>query len=223
MSLIISEIIIFWNNKEMGDTTINELIYLLGGLILFYILYTFFYDGTVNYFCAIDNKSYKIRRGPEAQERVNNLALIRLKLETIVKALENDTEYNYYNSVKRLVKNWNTGISIKEIGMLENDAAYVIDKHNMSFCLRKSPSGGELESLNLLTYVAIHELAHVMSIETGHSDEFQQNFKFLLEYSKRLFFTNPLDGTTGPLYVTIDPETTDSAFCGVEISPGAIK
>jgi hypothetical protein len=203
--------------------TINELIFVLVSILVIYFFYIFVYDGTTTSFCSIDNEYYKIRRGPDAEQRVKNLALIKLKLETIVKSLEADTRFNSFESVKRLIRNWNTGITIKEIGLLESDAAYVIDKQNMSFCLRKSPSGGELESLNLLTYVAIHELAHVMSIETGHSKEFQENFKFLLEYSKTLSFKNPIDGTTEPLYVTINPETDDSAFCGVEITPGAIK
>lgn len=207
----------------MSETTISELIFILGGIILIYILYIFFYDGTVSMFSNVTNEYFKIRRGPDAEQRVNNLAIIKLKLEHIVKSLKNDPEYNTFNSVSRLIRKWETGISIKEIGVLENDAAYVIDKHKMSFCLRKSPSGGELESLNLLTYVAIHELSHIMSVETGHSTEFQKNFKFLLDYSKTLSFTNPMDGSTAPLYETIDPGTTDSAFCGVEISPGAIK
>jgi len=203
--------------------TINELIFVLVSILVIYIFYSYIYDGTVQQFCYIDQEYYKIRRGPDAEQRVKNLALIRKKLETIVLSLQIDSRFNKFESVKRLINHWNTGITIKEIGLLESDAAYVIDKLNMSFCLRKSPSGGELESLNLLTYVAIHELAHVMSIETGHSTEFQENFKFLLEYSKSLMFNNPFDDTTEPLYVTIKPETEDNAFCGVEITPGAIK
>ena len=203
--------------------TINELIFVLVSILVIYIFYIFVYDGTTTFFCSINQEYYKIRRGPDAEQRVKNLALIKLKLETIVKTLQNDSRFNSFESVKRLIRNWNIGITIKEIGLLENDAAYVIDKLNMSFCLRKSPSGGELESLNLLTYVAIHELAHVMSIETGHSTEFQENFKFLLEYSKTLIFNNPIDGISDPLYVTINPQSEDSAFCGVEITPSAIK
>jgi len=164
--------------------TINELIFVLVSILVIYIFYSYIYDGTIQQFCYIDQEYYKIRRGPDAEQRVKNLALIRKKLETIVLSLQIDSRFNKFESVKRLINHWNTGITIKEIGLLESDAAYVIDKLNMSFCLRKSPSGGELESLNLLTYVAIHELAHVMSIETGHSTEFQENFKFLLEYSK---------------------------------------
>ena len=35
--------------------------------------------------------------------------------------------------------------------------------------------------METLTFVAIHELSHVMSIDIGHGDEFWTNFKFLLE------------------------------------------
>jgi ABC-type multidrug transport system fused ATPase/permease subunit len=127
--------------------------------------------------------------------------------------------------LKRLIDNWSDDISIKEIGLMETDAAYVIDKHNMSFCLRTSPSGGNLESLNLLTYVAIHEQAHVMSIEIGHGNEFNANFKYLLNYAKTLKYINPLTNQEEAMYVPIEPASNeaDSNFCGVHISSNAVR
>lgn len=193
-------------------------------IFIVYVFYRYLYDGTVYHKSNVDGKYYRIRRGPDSQIRADNLALINLKLKIIVNSL-NNSEYSTYENVIRLVNKWNSGIDIKEIGMMESDAAYVLNKHKMSFCLRSSPSGGNIESLNLLTYVAIHELAHVMSIEVGHSTEFKSNFKFLLNFSKGLEYTNPLTGVTEKLYVSIDPvnNNEDSNFCGVEITAGSIK
>ena len=64
---------------------------------------------------------------------------------------------------------------------MESDAAYVINKQYMSFCLKNFCNESEcevsLETVNLLTYVGIHELSHIMSNEIGHGDEFKTNFK----------------------------------------------
>ena len=217
-----SIIFLLFNNKRMN---INEFNITFLILIIIYICYEFIYDGTENYESSIDGKCYKVRRGDsELQQKVDNLAIINLKLNTIVKSLD-QSEYSHLENVIRLIKNWNKGVSIKEIGLMEDDAAYVIDKHKMAFCLRTSPKGGDLESLNLLTYVAIHELSHVMSIETDHGEEFKNNFKFLLNYAKTVEYINPLTLQKEYIYVSINPQENkkDSNFCGVEISNGSIK
>jgi hypothetical protein len=179
------------------------------------------FDGTISKMSTVDNKYYNVRKGPDLLTRVNNLAIINLKLGIIVESLSNDPRYVNNSTVQRLVNKWGYGVSIKEIGRFERDAAYVLDKSSMSFCLRKSPIGGELESLNILTYGAIHELAHIMSIEIGHDKEFQANFKFLIDYSKTLTFNNPLTNEREPIYTELSDE--DSAYCGVKISKNAIK
>ena len=36
---------------------------------------------------------------------------------------------------------------------------------------------------NTLTFVALHELSHVMTVSVGHKQEFWDNFKFILKES----------------------------------------
>ena len=205
----------------MSGTSIKELIFVLVLLISLYLFYIFVFDGTISVMSNVDNKYYNVRKGPDLQTRVNNLSLINMKLGIIIESLSKDMKYTTSIPVQRLITKWRYGVSIKEIGRFETDAAYVIDKSSMSFCLRKSPSGGELESLNILTYGAIHELAHIMSIEIGHDKEFQENFRFLIDYSKQLMFNNPLTNETEPIYTELSSE--ESAYCGVKISKNAIK
>ena len=47
--------------------------------------------------------------------------------------------------------------------------------------------------MNTLTFVAIHELAHIMTLSVGHKQEFWENFKFLLEGAKELGVYEPED------------------------------
>jgi hypothetical protein len=114
-----------------------------------------------------------------------------------------------------LIQNWNKGVSVKEIGNMETDAAYVINKKYMSFCLPEND--GSLDDINLMTYVGIHELAHIMSYEIGHGTEFIKNFEFLLNYSKKLKYLDPLTNTYQPVYIQLDKLNTSDNYCGVKI------
>ena len=51
------------------------------------------------------------------------------------------------------------------------------------FCIRSKNKDNNLEDENTLTFVALHELAHIMSKGWGHKTEFWQNFKFILKNS----------------------------------------
>jgi hypothetical protein len=194
--------------------------------VFIYIIYYYVYDGTIEHRTTINGipEVYRVRRGNESQLRADLLGVIKLKLSIIVDNLEKDSNFNMLTSVQRLVHLWKLGVGIKEIGNLEFDAAYVINKRNMSFCLRTSPFGGKLEELNLITYVAIHELAHIMSVEIGHGTEFKKNFEFLLNYAKNLTYYSPFEKTVVPLYVDIKVKNpTNSGYCGVNIDNNAIS
>jgi len=180
-----------------------------------YFFYVFVYDGTRNVKSSLDGKYYSVRNRSNRQTKADLLALIRLKLETIVRSLA-ASEYSTNLAVRRLITNWNRGVTVKEIGNLETDAAYVINKQYMSFCLPDDTSSS-LNKINLMTYVAIHELAHIMSDETGHGEEFVQNFEFLLNYSKRLNYTDPLTQKQLPVYIQLDKINTDDNYCGVPL------
>ena len=171
--------------------------------------YKYIYDGTEYIKSNYDNNFYKVRNLYGKQEKANLLAIINIKLNTIVKNLEN-SPFRSYQNVKNLITNWNNGVSIKEIGLLESDAAYVINKRYMSFCLPN-----DIDT-NLMTYVGIHELSHIMSIETGHGPEFIQNFNFLLNYAKKINYTDPITNTLQPLYVQLD-KLNNFNYCGVPL------
>ena len=42
-------------------------------------------------------------------------------------------------------------------------------------------------------FVAIHEIAHIMTLSVGHTEEFWNNFKFLLENAVELNIYTPVD------------------------------
>jgi hypothetical protein len=76
---------------------------------------------------------------------------------------------------------------------------------SMSFCLRDDKD--KLYPLNLMMFVAIHELAHVMSVSFDHTKEFNSNFAMLLREAEQL-----------GLYTRIDFNTTPVQYCSVRIT-----
>jgi hypothetical protein len=178
-----------------------------------YGFYKYIYDGTEYVKSTIDNNYYRVRSVYQKQQKANILAILYIKLNTIVSSLERSNSDN--PNVQQLVNNWNNGVSIKETGKLETDAAYVINKKYISFCLPDTT--GALNEINLMTYVAIHELAHIMSFEIGHGPEFVRNFDFLLRYAKTLKYLDPITNTYIPVYIQLDKLNTANNFCGVKL------
>jgi hypothetical protein len=183
------------------------------------IYYRYYYDGTELVQSTVDGKWYRVRIEPGNQRKADLLAILNIKLNLIVESLQDDSRYSQNVAVQRLIYNWNQGVTIKEIGKMETDAAYVINKKHMSFCLQENPGNNKktIEDINLMTYVGIHELAHVMSYEIGHGDEFISNFEFLLNYAKQLKYYDPLLHKELPLYIQLDKLNTADNYCGVSL------
>ena len=60
-------------------------------------------------------------------------------------------------------------------------------------------------------FVALHELAHIMTKSIGHTEEFWENFKFLLKESIKM-----------NLYKKIDFQKNPHKYCGIEIKDSPI-
>jgi len=74
-------------------------------------------------------------------------------------------------------------------------------------CLRNQQTGEMHNEINLLMFVAIHELAHVMSVTNHHTPEFWKNFKFLLDEAVR-----------DDLYRAINYKYDKKWYCAMELN-----
>lgn len=68
---------------------------------------------------------------------------------------------------------------VENITFQRADKSYTINKSKVHICIYDEK--GDPYPLNMLIYVAIHEIAHVITKSIGHTDEFYKNFDFLLE------------------------------------------
>lgn len=74
------------------------------------------------------------------------------------------------------------------------------------FCLRSREGDDKLTSFNVLKYVAIQELAHLMTKEVGHPPQFWENFKRLLKVAIK-----------HNMYTKIDYNEKPVKYCGITI------
>jgi hypothetical protein len=158
--------------------------------ILIIIIYIFFISNKTN-LLLIERHGNKIlvRDMPDASTSAEllNSIIDRLYLlrDTLV---ENKSKYPEYIQYITLMSNNFTRhrTIIYENSTDSEHTSYSINKgEEIVFCLRCKKSK-QLHKLNILMYVAIHELAHTACPEIGHPPLFNKIFKFLLEEGIKL-------------------------------------
>jgi len=169
-----------------------------------------YYDSDVfNLRCivsTVDGKKYCVRERNNIQRASNLLARTTEKLEYLVKNV--GQRYPKRENVKKLVENFNP-TTIKETLPTSEYTAYSENKgEKLAFCLNKKKQNNDnLIDSNTLTFVAIHELAHIMTTSIGHTEEFWNNFKFLLENAVEL-----------KLYTPVNYKKEPENYCGMDIT-----
>lgn len=78
---------------------------------------------------------------------------------------------------------------LKEITLYKGDKSYTINKQKVYLCLKDE--NDEYYNTNMLTYVLLHELSHVICDEIGHTDKFHDIFKEVLKEAKNLKIYDP--------------------------------
>ena len=140
---------------------------------------------------TVDGEKYCVREKGDLTKSADLLASVAKKCKDLVAFMKN--KYPDREDVDRLYKGFST-TKITETLPTSTLTAYSENKgQKIAFCLNKKKDGKELIDMNTLTFVAIHELAHIMTLSIGHKQEFWENFKFLLEEATELGIYVPED------------------------------
>ena len=78
---------------------------------------------------------------------------------------------------------------MNEVILLRGKKSYTINKKRIHICL--FDESGNYYDENMLTYVTIHELAHVKCTEIGHTQKFHDIFNDLLKTASNAGVYNP--------------------------------
>lgn len=187
---------------------INILGYILIAVILLLCLKIYLESDSFNLRCIIsevDGNKYCVRERSKITMAADLLATVTQKLTDLVEYV--GEKYPEKENVKRLVANFKPD-KIQETLPTSKLTAYSENKgEKIAFCLTTQKKNNDLIDIETLTFVGIHELAHVASISVGHNREFWDNFKFLLEQAKSAGIYDPVDYKKSP-----------KEYCGMTIS-----
>ena len=159
---------------------------------------------------ASNGIEYLVRNLPDKNEAANKLGSISDSLKNLVNSLnENDDKKGEY--IKQLKGSFNPEYITENIpGSLY--VAYSVNKgEELSLCIREKDTEKFIDN-NTIIFVAIHELSHIMTPETGHTPLFWDNMKYLLEQA-----------SSQGIYMPVDYSQTPVEYCGMDINSTPMK
>jgi hypothetical protein len=187
---------------------------LIAMLILFIYIFLFFNRNKVVYMESITGDKMLIYTDSQKKEKANLLSAIKNNMyilrDHMYKNINNFPDYTDY--IKQLNMNLDEDKTvIYETDPDTNLTSYSVNKgEELSFCL-KSKKTGQVHDLNLLMYVAIHEMAHIACPEIGHGELFKKIFRKLIEEAINIGIYKKVDYNNNPI-----------EYCGMILSSSII-
>jgi len=184
------------------------LIYVLIAFVVIIGLKIYSESDAYNLKCIIsdvDGETYCVRERSKMELAANLLAKVTQNMKDLVEYC--GKKFPDDERIHRLVQKFNPK-KVSETLPTSEYTAYSENKgEKLAFCLDKKKGGSKLIDINTLTFVAIHELSHIMTESEGHKQEFWQNFKFMLEQAKAAGIYSPVDYKKNP-----------EPYCGMDIT-----
>ena len=170
------------------------------------IYYQNIYSKIIYVKSKFNNKFYLVKNDKNKYIKANIICLLEKRINILLKYLLK--KYSNKNSrINRLI------FRLKNTEILESyfsNSTYSLNKGEKIYLCMVNKNN--IINLNTLTYVIIHELAHIMSISYGHNSEFWSNFKFLLKYSIKI-----------NIYKYINYENYPMKYCNVVITDNLLN
>ena len=154
----------------------------------------------------VDGRTYKVRDLPDKEDAADLLAKLRMRLEKMMDFLI--ASYPTKPQVQRLKTNFKPDPNrIFESTPGGEHTSYSVNKgESVYFCLRQREND-TLVNENIMMFVALHEMSHMITQDIGHTPEFWNNFGWLLK-----------EAESQKLYVPEDFKSHPTMYCGVKIT-----
>ena len=192
----------------------NQEMYILGGtVILIYIMYCIRKSKLTIVEASSTGMKVQVYNGKNKQSADLLSEIIQRMFKLRNYLIENKDKYSDHKEyIILLEKNLNED----RTQIYENDpnsdlTSFSVNKgEEVAFCL-KSKKTGELHEINLLIYVALHEMAHIACPEIGHGELFKKIFNFLT-----------LRAIDIGLYANDDYTKNPVEYCGMVLSSSIV-
>ena len=156
---------------------------------------------------TVDGEQYLVRNLPDKQEAADRLSRVRDKLVRLRKYLEQTHMDKPF--VANMVKNFDAAPSrFSESTPDAQYTSYSVNKgEKIYMCLRQRDATERLVDENVLTFVALHEMAHTGTQSIGHTPEFWNHFAWLIKQAEHIKIYSYMDFAAHPV-----------EYCGVHIT-----
>lgn len=207
---------------------ITNIIALLLLITLLLILYNNIQNKGMTYVKSdIDNNMYMVRDVKDKKKAANLLALVKKNIYAITNYMNNKLDNPKLASKKRYIEfkpyikqlyEKIQNVVIKESSSNSIHTSYTVNKgEQIIFCIRSKSitryvkSTDDIHNLNLVMYVALHEISHVACPEYNHTPLFKKIFRFICEEAIEM-----------GIYNKIDFNMTPKEYCGMTITDSII-
>ena len=189
---------------------------LISIILIFIYIYLFPYDNNLKYILATNGEHFTIYADTSENEKVkadllSNITINMYKLKDhLTSNIKEFPEYTDY--INQLDENFNKSrTQILETNFDSDLTSYSVNKgEEVSFCL-KSKKTKQIHELNLMMYVAIHEMSHFACPEIGHGELFKKIFKFFIEEAIKI-----------NIYTKIDYSANNVEYCGMILTSSIV-
>lgn len=150
----------------------------------------------------VNDREYYVRNLEDKQEAADILGKLTKHLLNLINSVKNNDK----KGVKQLADRFDPNQITENIpGSIY--VAYSVNKgEELSICIRDKETEKFID-MNTILFVAIHELAHIMSVSKGHTTEFWNNMNYLLK-----------EAITLGIYQQVDYKQKPINYCGMEIN-----
>ena len=187
--------------------------FLLIFLIIFIYLFIHIKKKNLVYIESIDGNKYMVNNIDNKEISANLLSQITKRIFLLKDYLfKNINKFlDRKNDILLLNKNLNNRTKIYETEIDSKYTSYSVNKgEELVFCLR-SKKTTEFHDINLLMYVALHEISHLACKEIGHTQLFKDIFEFIVIQAIEI-----------NLYKKIDFEENPTEYCGMTLTSSII-
>lgn len=159
----------------------------------------------------VDGHKYLVRKAADSQEAADTLARINERIERLISHLEANSPDDDRTSRARARYDRS---ALSEGGHNSGYTSFSVNKgEKIVMCIRSrdgSTDNGEIESFNTLMYVVLHEVAHLVTEDIGHTPAFWANFKWILDEAEK-----------AGVYAKVDYSKEPEEYCGININSSA--
>lgn len=148
------------------------------------------------------NNQHWVVQQPDSAKMLNQLIT---RINILIDYIKEHPENTY--TLEKL-KHWDSSFVLENIkeSWKNNSTSYSINKgEELVFCIRDKLDNS-IHDINTLMFVAIHELAHIVTNELQHTDKFWNNMRKLLHQAETLH-----------LYRYVDYSRNPVEYCGMTI------